>query len=428
MAAEDDDRTIELTTSLAGGVQLAVRVRAPSPAARQGLTAAAARALTSARVALGTACQLLAQRTGDPRTGGEAPFQIVGKSHVMTELFSKLERVARSDASVLVTGENGTGKELVARAIHERSGRSAGPFVATNCSAFNDNLLESELFGHRRGAFTGAVQDKQGLFETAHGGTFLLDEVGDMSPALQVKLLRVLQEGTFTPVGGTATQQVDVRIVAATNRNLAEMVRSGNFREDLYYRLHVVELRTPPLRERGDDLTLLLAHFLARLQERYSCEKQLEVETVARLLAHRWPGNVRELENEVERVWVLSGDAPLIEARHLNGALLTAPMQRQQMEHARQQMELLGGPTGASRRQPLTAPGPAAGSETRSLTLHSSSKLPETLREVERQLIAAALERSGGNRTRAAEQLGISRRNLIRKLQSLGLTTAPPDS
>ena len=181
----------------------------------------------------------------------------------MQQIARLIEKVAPTQCTVLITGENGTGKELVAQAIHRASPRANRPFVAANCSAFNDNLLESELFGHRRGAFTGASGDKRGLFEEADTGTFLLDEVGDMSPALQVKLLRVLQEGTFMPVGGTQTKKVDVRIIAATNKDLSAMVKAGTFREDLYYRLHVVALRTPPLRERGADLDILIDYFIA---------------------------------------------------------------------------------------------------------------------------------------------------------------------
>src|SRR4051794_7415558 len=213
---------------------------------------------------------------------------IVGRSSVMQALFRMVSKVAPTSATVLITGENGTGKELVARAIHDGSPRVGKPFVAANCSAFNDNLLESELFGHRRGAFTGAVADKRGLFEEADAGTFLLDEVGDMSPALQVKLLRVLQEGTFMPVGGTQTKKVDVRIIAATNKDLAALVRKGAFREDLYYRLHVVAMRTPPLRERGEDLDRLIGYFLKRLGERHGRAKGLHPETAEKLRLHRW--------------------------------------------------------------------------------------------------------------------------------------------
>jgi two-component system response regulator HupR/HoxA len=329
----------------------------------------------------------------------EARSGIVGKSPAVLALLRMIDKVAPTQATVLVTGENGTGKELVARAIHLGSPRADRPFVAANCSAFNDNLLESELFGHRRGAFTGAHADKRGLFEEADGGTFLLDEVGDMSPALQVKLLRVLQEGTFLPVGGTSTKKVDVRIIAATNKDLAAMVKQGSFREDLYYRLHVVALRTPPLRERGEDLDVLIDHFMVRLSTRLGRSKRLAPATRALLRAHRWPGNVRELQNEIERIWVLSGDDTTIAPEHLSRAI-------QESSGAR------------ASSIPPAPPGetPAAAVE------EPEEPLQVALERVERQIIERALARQNGNRTRAAAALGVSRRNLIRKLQQLGLS------
>ena len=325
---------------------------------------------------------------------------IVGRSASMQALFRIIDKVAPTHATVLITGENGTGKELVARAIHLASPRANAPFVAANCSAFNDNLLESELFGHRRGAFTGAAFDKRGLFEEADGGTFLLDEVGDMSSALQVKLLRVLQEGTFLPVGGTQTKKVDVRIIAATNRDLAAMVKQGRFREDLYYRLHVVALRTPPLRERGEDVPRLIEYFLHKLGERHGRTKVLDPLTYEKLKAHRWPGNVRELQNEIERIWVLSGEERVIGSEHLSRALSSVAPRESMMPFE---------PTGEESTlgevaEPIEEP------------LHAS------LERVERQIIERALQKVNGNRTRAAQALGVSRRNLIRKLQQLGLS------
>jgi DNA-binding NtrC family response regulator len=328
---------------------------------------------------------------------------IVGKSSVMQALFRMIVKVAPTSATVLITGENGTGKELVARAIHDGSPRAGKPFVAANCSAFNDNLLESELFGHRRGAFTGAVADKRGLFEEADGGTFLLDEVGDMSPALQVKLLRVLQEGTFLPVGGTQTKKVDVRMIAATNKDLSALVRKGAFREDLYYRLHVVALRTPPLRERGEDLDRLIQFFLKRLSERQGRPKMLHPETAEKLRLHRWPGNVRELQNEIERIWVLSGEDPVIGPEHLSKGIAL----------------------GANAIDTSSTPGPVPDEPGSHLELHpdepGEEPLNASLERVERQLIERALRKVQGNRTRAAQLLGVSRRNLIRKLQQFGL-------
>jgi two-component system response regulator HupR/HoxA len=335
------------------------------------------------------------------RGQAEAPRSgIVGKSPAVVAMQRMIDKVAPTQATVLVTGENGTGKELVARAIHLGSPRAEKPFVAANCSAFNDNLLESELFGHRRGAFTGAVVDKRGLFEEADGGTFLLDEVGDMSAALQVKLLRVLQEGTFLPVGGTSTKKVDVRIIAATNKDLAAMVKQGTFREDLYYRLHVVALRTPPLRERGEDLDILIDHFMARLAARLGRTKRLAPATRSLLKAHRWPGNVRELQNEIERIWVLSGDEPTIAPEHLSRAIQE----------------------GAGSRAASTPPATPHGELPPAPAEEADEPLQVSLERVERQIIERALAKQNGNRTRAAQALGVSRRNLIRKLQQLGLS------
>ncbi|MFN0245592.1 MAG: sigma-54 interaction domain-containing protein [Kofleriaceae bacterium] len=307
---------------------------------------------------------------------------IIGGAPIMQELYVLLERAAPSDATVLIQGENGTGKELVARAIHLGSDRRDRKFVVTNCSAFNDNLLDSELFGHKRGAFTGAVADKAGLFEIADRGTFFLDEIGDMSPALQVKVLRVLQEGTFNRVGDTEMQTVDVRIIAATNRDLQAMVAAGTFREDLYYRIHVISVVLPPLRERVDDIPLLLEHFLAR--HRRQKVKRLTPECAVRMLAYPWPGNVRELENEVERLVVLAGDEPMIGPELLSARIKQwAP------------------PDGVVEATP--------------------DSLPAAVEALERRMIGAAMRRHNGNKTRAAEELKVSRRNLIRLVQKYEL-------
>jgi two-component system, NtrC family, response regulator HupR/HoxA len=308
---------------------------------------------------------------------------IFGAAAAMQELYDLLERIAPSDSTVLIQGENGTGKELVARAIHQASPRRDRRFVVTNCSAFNDNLLDSELFGHRRGAFTGAVADKPGLFEVADTGTFFLDEIGDMSPALQVKVLRVLQEGTFTRVGDTETRKVDVRIIAATNRDLTGMVAGGLFREDLFYRIHVLHVELPSLRERRDDIPLLIDHFLAR--HRRSRLKRLAPGCAAQMLAYPWPGNVRELENEVERLVVLAGEAPIISAE------LLSPRIRQ------------------------WTPGDEPARET------DTGSLPAAVEALERRMIGAAMRRHNGNKTRAAEDLKVSRRNLIRLVQKYQL-------
>jgi DNA-binding NtrC family response regulator len=329
----------------------------------------------------------------EPSAQGRVRFGIVGRSPGILALVRMVEKVAQSHASVLITGENGTGKELVARAIHHASQRRERAFVAVNCSAFNDNLLESEMFGHRRGAFTGAQSDKRGLFEEADGGTMFLDEVGDMSPALQVKLLRVLQEGTFMPVGSTQQKRVDVRIVAATNRDLGSLVKQGKFREDLYYRLHVVALRVPSLRDRGEDLEELALAFLARLNARHSQQKVLHPDTLARIKAHPFPGNVRELQNELERIFVLSGDEPSIGPEHLSASL------------------------GQVRPSPPELPELALLAEDGA----SEEPLQSMLDRFEREVLLRTLKRLRGNRTKVAQALGMSRRNLLRKLQQYGV-------
>ncbi|HTR50497.1 MAG TPA: sigma 54-interacting transcriptional regulator [Kofleriaceae bacterium] len=309
---------------------------------------------------------------------------IIGGSPAMQELYALIERIAPTDSTVVVQGENGTGKELVARAIHTRSKRRDHNFVVTNCSAFNDNLLDSELFGHKRGAFTGAVADKPGLFETADLGTFFLDEIGDMSPTLQVKVLRVLQEGTFNRVGDVETRKVDVRIIAATNRDLGAMVEAGQFRQDLYYRIHVISVQLPALRDRRDDIPLLVDAFLAR-QRRVGRVKRLVPDCLQRLLAYAWPGNVRELENEIERLVVLAADTNAIEAELLSPRI---------------------------RRFAPAEPAEAA---------PLPDSLPAAVEALERRMIGAAMRRHSGNKTRAAEELKVSRRNLIRLVQKYRL-------
>jgi transcriptional regulator with PAS, ATPase and Fis domain len=331
-----------------------------------------------------TATERAGERAGELRAGY---CGIVGRAPAMQELYALLDRVAPSEATVLIQGENGTGKELVARAIHLGSARKDRTFVVANCSAFNDNLLDSELFGHRRGAFTGAVADRPGLFEVADTGTFFLDEIGDMSPSLQVKVLRVLQEGTFNRVGDTDMQKVDVRIIAATNRDLAAMVAAGQFREDLFYRIHVLSVTLPSLRDRRDDVPLLIEHFLARHHPKRT--KRLSAECAAPMLDYPWPGNVRELENEVERLVVLSGDAAMIGPEHLSARIRNWS--------------------------------PAAAAPTVAEPGGDSHSLPAAVEALERRMIGAAMRRHGGNKTRAAEELKVSRRNLIRLVQKYEL-------
>jgi len=327
----------------------------------------------------------LRDRDGQADPGRRTSYAgIIGASTTMLELYSLLDRVAPSDSTVLIQGENGTGKELVARALHDRSPRRDHRFVVTNCSAFNDNLLDSELFGHKRGAFTGAVADKAGLFEISDLGTFFLDEIGDMSPSLQVKVLRVLQEGTFNRVGDTETRKVDVRIIAATNRDLRAMVAAGQFREDLFYRVNVINLTLPSLRERRDDVPILIDYFLAR-HRRNGRPKKLAPDCQAQMLGYPWPGNVRELENEIERLVVLAGDSPTIESA------LLSPRIRQFMPAEEEESPV------------------------------DTGSLPAAVEALERKMIGAAIRRHGGNKTRAAEELKVSRRNLIRLVQKYQL-------
>jgi transcriptional regulator with PAS, ATPase and Fis domain len=307
---------------------------------------------------------------------------LIGKSSSMRDIYALIEKVADSHVPILITGESGTGKELVASAVHYNSSRKGRAFVVQNCSAFNENLLESELFGHLKGSFSGAIRDKQGLFEVADGGTFFLDELGEMSVALQAKLLRVLQDGTFMPVGATKQRKVDVRVVAATNRNLQEMVSKGTFREDLFYRLNVVNIRIPPLRERKVDIPLLIEHFLRK--HGAGSQKSVEQETLRILSDFDWPGNIRQLENEIERLILMAGKGELITPDLISPAILSHGK-----ENAR------------GRRV--------------------EGKLKDAVENLERNMILDTLEKLDWNKSEAAKVLGISRSNLIAKVQAYGL-------
>jgi transcriptional regulator with PAS, ATPase and Fis domain len=310
--------------------------------------------------------------------------EIVAKSPAMRRLLDLALRIAPTDATILITGESGTGKERLARFLHERSKRAKGPFLAVNCGALPESLLESELFGHKQGAFTGASADKKGLFEAAEGGTLFLDEIGETSPAVQVKLLRTLQEHTVRPVGGTRDRPVDARIVAATNRDLEEMVHEKTFRKDLFYRLRVVPLEVPALRARRDDILPLARQFIGRVCSENSCGPcSFGADVLDRLLGYEWPGNVRELENAIERAVLLAEGKPRIQVGDL------PPEVRE------------GG--GAER---------------------PASDAPRTLAEVDRRHILATLERLGGNRKAAAKALGIGENTLWRKLKSYGMVRA----
>jgi two-component system response regulator AtoC len=319
--------------------------------------------------------------------GGYGPSNLVGASVAMQEVLRQLRKVAPQKTTVLVTGDSGTGKELVARALHELSPRAAYPFVAVNCGAIPAELIESELFGHVKGAFTDASRAKKGLADEADGGTLFLDEIGELPLALQPKLLRFLEEEEVRPLGDVRARKVDVRVVAATGRDLRRAVAAGQFREDLFYRLDVVEVRLPPLRERPEDVPALAAHFLAR-HARLRPElagMRLSDEAREALLAHRWPGNVRELEHALERAVVLA-DGPVIREEDLPEMV----------------------------RSPPPSPQPSR--------LQGTLSIKRETRALEEQLIRAALERTGGNRTRAAELLELSYRALLYKIKEYGIS------
>jgi DNA-binding NtrC family response regulator len=331
-----------------------------------------------------------AQRPSDGGRGGS----LVGHSLAIIEVMKTVARVAPTQATVLLLGETGTGKELVARTIHSFSERNGRRFVAVNCSALAEGLLESELFGHVRGAFTGAAASRPGLFREADHGTLFLDEIGDISPALQARLLRALQEHEIVPVGSEAAVKVDVRVIAATHRDIAGLVRTGKFREDLYYRLNVVTLQLPPLRERKQDIPLLLDHFLRELTERHGRGPvALDSEAQHRLLAYDWPGNVRELQNVLERALVLA-EQDVIGPEHLPAEVK---------------------PNGGPELSPETAPAE------RGIGSQPSASPLLSLEEVERRHVMRVLEATGGSREEASRILGISRRTLTRMVQRWGL-------
>ncbi len=319
-----------------------------------------------------------ARPTPGPQT--VAPRGLIGRSAAMVQVYKQIAHAASSAAPVLIVGESGTGKELVARAVHAHGPRAREPFVAVNCGAIVDTLLESELFGHTRGAFTGAVSDARGLFEQADRGTIFLDEIGETSAALQVKLLRVLEEGEVRPVGASRVVKVHARVIAATNRELEEEVAAGRFRKDLYYRLGVIIIRVPPLRERSADIPLLIAQFLENSEGRASRRVSLTQEAIDALSAYDWPGNVRELENTIERLVVFSRGGAI------DVADLPIPMR--------------------DRRAP---------------EFHSLFEDLPSLDELEKRYVIHVLKTVAGNRTRAAEVLGVDRRTLYRMMERFGL-------
>jgi two-component system response regulator AtoC len=308
---------------------------------------------------------------------------IVGKSDVINELFKLIHDVAPTNTTVLITGENGTGKELIANAIHFNSPNSKKPFIKLNCGVLAENLLESELFGHVKGAFTGAIKDKVGRFELANGGTLFMDEIGDISPNMQVKLLRVLQEGEFERVGGTETIKVDVRIIAATNVDLEEKIRENLFRQDLYYRLNVIPIHVPPLRDRKDDIKLLVDYFLEKFQKVYRKKiKQIEKDAITALEAYDWPGNIRELENYIERAIVLNK----------TGTIRTTDFPQAIMQSQRATIEY-----------------------------NEDDGLLKAVELYERQLILNELERNRGNKAKTATKFKVNRSTFMSKLKKYAI-------
>jgi two-component system response regulator AtoC len=315
---------------------------------------------------------------------GRPQVALIGDSPLLRQVIDVVERVARTNATVLITGESGTGKEVVARLLHGSSGRTAGPFIAVNCGAIPEALIESELFGHAKGSFTGATEARAGKFVQAHGGTLFLDEIGELPLGMQVKLLRVLQERELTPVGDSKSRTIDVRIIAATNVDLEAMARQGKFRQDLYYRLEVLPILLPALRERPEDVPLLVRHFLDAANRRLGASVEMGEDAMALIKLYQWPGNVREMENLVERLVILDRSGTI------TAADLPARVRKDQASAvAVAASELARGPI----------------------------NLTETLAAIEATLIEQALRQAKGNRTHAAEALGISRTTLVDKLK-----------
>lgn len=357
---------------------------------------------------------------------------LVGSCPSMMQISRLIDKVAAADATVLVTGESGTGKELVARAIHRRSERAEGSFVVVNCGAIPESLIESELFGHVRGAFTGAVADRPGLFRRANGGTIFLDEIGELSPALQVRLLRVLQDHRVLPVGGTDAVDVDVRVVAATNRVLEDLVKAGDYREDLYYRLAVISIDIPPLRERGEDLKLLIEHFLRSGAERHAKGvKGISAQAMSLLLRHPYAGNVRELENVIEHAITLA-ESDTVQASDLPESVRGVTPRRNTRPSAADATVLALDGRLPTPENLSVAAGPEPGpEETRPLSSPTAIRLPadvgenesldEQLARQEKEMLLAALERAEGVKKKAAALLGINYRSFRHRLQKYGL-------
>ena len=343
-------------------------------------------------------------------TDSEERLPLIGRSVAMQEIYRSIARLTTTDLTVMVNGESGTGKELVARALHDYGRRRAGPFVAINMAAIPRELIESELFGHERGAFTGALNRAQGRFEQAAGGTLFLDEIGDMPAEAQTRLLRVLQEGEFTTVGGRQPIRANVRIVAATHRDLRQAIRAGQFREDLFYRLNVVPIRLPPLRERLEDIQVLARHFLDKARESGLALKSLDQSAIERLRQHRWPGNVRELENLMRRL------AALYPQETINAEVIAAELQ--ETGHEDEMPAASGGP------EPLSN---AVERHIRQFLAASRDGMPmrdiydRVIAEVERPLIQMTLAATRGNQIKAAAMLGLNRNTLRKKIRDLDI-------
>jgi Nif-specific regulatory protein len=335
---------------------------------------------------------------------------IIGKSTKMQQVFSMLETVAPSDATILVRGETGTGKELIATAVHNLSQRKNGPYIKLNCAAISETLLESELFGHEKGAFTDAKETRKGRFELADGGTLFLDEIGDITPALQVKLLRILQEQEFERVGGTKTIKTNVRLVAATNRNLEEMVKKGEFREDLFYRLNVIPINLPPLRERYEDVKLLVEHYLRKFMKEHRKQMSLSKPALELLLDYPWPGNIRELQNTMERIVLICPEGEIM-PEMLNHVL---PFNYQKMS-----MPQPAAPTpvpAATAAEPTPPPPAPPATEQPAPTVTKAS-----LKEMEKESIIQALIDNRGIQTKAAAQLGMTARQIGYKIRKYNI-------
>ena len=372
----------------------------PKPFDLRELATVVARALSEPRAQAAPA--------GEDPGVGEEQLPLIGRSPAMQDIYRTLARLMATDLTVTIYGESGTGKELVARALHDYGKRRHGPFVAINMAAIPRELIESELFGHEKGAFTGAGARYAGRFEQAGGGTLFLDEIGDMPLEAQTRLLRVLQDGAYTTIGGRAPIRADVRVIAATHRDLRQLVRQGLFREDLYYRLNVVPIRLPPLRERSEDIPELVRHFVTRAEAEGLPAKALTAEAMADLMAYRWPGNVRELENLVQRLSALYSQ-DVIGRPELRAELAEAP----------------GGSVVSE--APAESLGGAVERHLREYFLAHQDELPaaglydRVLREIERPLIELSLAATGGNQIRAAKLLGLNRNTLRKKIRDLDI-------